>query len=89
MAHARPYHPQYLGGLCLLDIYIPRGPIRSGTGPRREVRRVRPVGLRSVTVKANAVPDEKEMASQGPAAGGRRGGGLANGLKSRVWSPDS
>lgn len=59
VTRARPYHPRYLGRLCLLHIYIPRGLIRSGTVPRKNVHRVRPVNLYSITVQTNVASDEK------------------------------
>lgn len=92
MANARAHHPWYFGSLCLLHIYSPRGFIRSGTIPRKNVHRARPVNLYSITVKTNAASDEKWVVSGEPTGGGRRdegGGGVLNCVKNRTWPPDS
>lgn len=92
MTSAKPHHPQHVGSLYLLYVYTLRGVTRSGAIPRKNVQRVKPVNLYSITVKTNTASLERQTVGQAPGVGAGReegAGGLWNSSKSSVWSPDS
>lgn len=75
MTSAKPHHPQHLGSFYPLYVYTPRAVTRSRAIPRKNVQRVRPVNLYSITVETNAASHERQTVGQAPGGGGWGAGG--------------